>query len=51
MEELNQAHQDYEKRKKEVISKLNSVMMDNDLRLTKKMWVKQAIDLIREGEI
>ena len=51
MDELEKAHLDYEKRKNELVSKLTAIMMDNNLRLTKKVWIKQAIDFIREREI
>lgn len=51
MEELEKAHQDYEFRKAEIITKLISIRdsaIANDIM---KIWVNQAIEFIKEKEI
>lgn len=51
MEELEKAHQDYEFRKAEIITKLISIrdsVISNDIM---KIWVNQAIEFIKEKEI
>lgn len=51
MEELEKAHQDYEFRKTEIITKLISIRdsaISNDIM---KIWVNQAIEFIKEKEI
>ena len=51
MEDIELAHQDYEYRKAEIITKLISIRdseISNDIM---KLWINQAIEFIKEGEV
>lgn len=50
MDELEKAHQDYEKRKNEILSKLTT-LRDNTLNQVVKKWLEQTMDFIKEKEI
>lgn len=51
MEELEQAHLDYEKRKNEILTKLKTVRDCAPLQWHERNWVNQAIEFIKEKEI
>lgn len=51
MLELENAHQDYEYRKAEIITKLISIRDSEISNDVMKVWVNQAIEFIREKEI
>lgn len=51
MEELEKAHQDYEKRKHEIITKLICLKDGKISKATKREWLDQAINFINEKEI
>lgn len=48
---MEEAHQDYEKRKKEVITKLITLRDYGALQWHERKWCDQAIEFIREREI
>ena len=49
--ELELAHQDYEFRKAEIITKLISIRNSEISNVVMKIWVNQAIEFIKEKEI
>lgn len=56
MEELEEAHKDYEKRRNEVRTKLeciyaNSLSKCHKISNVEREWLKQAIEFIKEKEI
>lgn len=51
MEELEQAHQDYEKRKNEIITKLKTLRDCASLQRHERNWLNQAIEFMKEKEI
>lgn len=51
MEELEKAHQDYEYRKAEIITKLVSIRDSQIANDVMKVWINQAIEFINEKEI
>lgn len=51
MDELEQAHLDYEKRKAEVLTKLKTVRDNCPLQWHEREWVNQAMEFIKEREI
>lgn len=56
MEELEQAHQDYEKRRNEIRTKLECIYSNSFAKCHKitdveRKWIKQAIEFIKEKEI
>lgn len=54
MEELEEAHKDYEKRRNEIISKLTtlkSYLSEDSISDTPIQWLDQAIEFIKEKEI
>jgi len=51
MEELEKAHQDYEERKNEILTKLQTMKSIPTLRLHEIMWLDQVIEFIKEKEI
>lgn len=51
MDELEKAHQDYEKRKHEIITKLNCLKDSKIDTATRRAWLSQAINFINEREI
>ena len=50
MDELEKAHLDYEKRKNEIISKLQ-IIKDAAINEPTIKWLKEAINFIKEKEI
>ena len=51
MSELELAHHDYEKRKKEMLSKLYTIWRNNEVPALYRNWIRQAARLINEKEI
>lgn len=56
MEELEQAHHDYEKRKNEILTKLETIYCNGHYKCHKitdaeLKWIKQTIEFIKEREI
>ena len=56
MEELDAAHEDYEKRRNEIRIKLecihsNSFVKAHRITEVEREWIKQAIDFIKEKEV
>lgn len=51
MDELEKAHQDYEFRKAEIITKLISIRDSEISNEVMKMWINQTIEFIKEKEI
>lgn len=51
MDELEKAHQDYEKRKHEISTKLICLKDSKIDDATRRTWLSQAIDFINEREI
>lgn len=51
MDELEKAHQDYEFRKAEIITKLISIRDSEISNNVMKVWLNQAIEFTREKEI
>lgn len=51
MEELQKAHQDYEKRKLEIINKLVTLRDYAPLQWHERKWCDQVIEFIKEKEI
>lgn len=51
MEELEKAHQDYEKRRYEILSKLNTIRDYALLKRHEREWIEQVIEFINEKEI
>ena len=49
--ELEKAHQDYEKRKHEIVTKLICMKDGKIDATTRRAWLTQAIDFINEREI
>lgn len=49
--ELELAHDDYLKRKNEVITKLYTIWRNQEIPSVYREWVRQAARLINEGEI
>lgn len=48
--ELELAHNDYEKRKDEIISKLFTIWKNDEIPAVYRDWIKQAARFINEGE-
>lgn len=51
MDELEEAHKDYERRQAEIISKLMTIRDYAALQWHEKVWLNQAIEFIKEREI
>lgn len=51
MEELEEAHKDYEERKNEIITKLSKLIDCRALLTDEREWIKEAIEFIMEKEI
>lgn len=51
MDELEKAHQDYEKRKLEIINKLVTLRDYAPLQWHERKWCDQVIEFIKEKEI
>lgn len=54
MEELEEAHKDYEKRRNEIITKLTtlkSYLSEDSISNTPIQWLDQTIEFIKEKEI
>ena len=50
-DELELAHQDYEKRKKEMVGKLYTIWRNNEIPTFYRNWIRQAARFINEKEI
>lgn len=51
MDELEKAHQDYEYRRAEIITKLISIRDSEISNDVMKVWINQAIEFINERQI
>lgn len=49
--ELNLAHEDYKKRKNEIISKLYTIWRNDEIPAVYRNWVKQAARFINESDM
>lgn len=50
-DELELAHQDYEKRKKEMIGKLYTIWRNTEIPALYRNWIRQAARFVNEREI
>lgn len=50
MIELEEAHEDYEARRKIIIERLEDIIKHNDVNIY-DLWLRQAIEFIKEKEI
>ena len=51
MDELEQAHKDYELRRNEIVTKLITIQKAFNTNYTYYHWINQAVEFIREREI
>lgn len=49
--ELYEAHKDYERRKHEIISKIDTMKVDKNIHAVYKEWLDQIKEFIKEREI
>lgn len=49
--QLELAHEDYEKRKNEIITKLYSIWRNDEIPAVYRQWIRQAARFINEKEI
>lgn len=50
-EAYKEAHQDYEMRKAEIITKLNTIKNTKEVKNLPNQWIDQTIEFIKEKEI
>lgn len=51
MDELEEAHKDYERRQAEIISKLMTIRDYAALQWHERQWLNQTIEFIKEREV
>ena len=49
--ELEKAHYDYERRKHEILTKLDTMKRDKNIHHVYKLWIEQTKEFIKEREI
>ncbi|MBR5795286.1 MAG: hypothetical protein IKY26_04025 [Erysipelotrichaceae bacterium] len=51
VDEIEQAHEDYNKRKNEVISKLYTIWRNDEIPAVYRNWIRQAARFINESDM